>query len=76
LNELTISDASLGGLTVALIPHTLAQTTLGKAQIGDPVNIETDVLARYLERFLEVEGEPEPWDVDLDKLHSWGFGES
>ena len=74
--SLTISDVSQGGLTVAFIPHTLAQTTLGQKQIGDAVNIETDVLARYLERFLEMETEPEPWDVDLEKLHSWGVGES
>ncbi|UCH09569.1 MAG: riboflavin synthase [Fidelibacterota bacterium] len=74
--SLTISDVSLGGLTVALIPHTLAQTILGKKQIGDAVNIETDVLARYLDRFLEMETEPEPWDADLERLRSWGFGES
>jgi riboflavin synthase len=35
---------------VALIPHTLDVTTLGKAQVGDTVNIETDVMARYVVR--------------------------
>jgi riboflavin synthase len=37
---------------VALIPHTLASTTLGRRQIGDEVNLETDILAKYVERQL------------------------
>jgi riboflavin synthase len=38
--------------TVAVIPHTLAVTTLGARQPGDPVNLEVDVLAKYVERLL------------------------
>ena len=38
--------------TVALIPHTLEVTTLGIRKIGDAVNLETDVLAKYVERSL------------------------
>ncbi|HYJ69536.1 MAG TPA: riboflavin synthase [Nocardioidaceae bacterium] len=38
--------------TVALIPTTLEQTTLGRAAVGDPVNLEVDVLAKYVERLL------------------------
>lgn len=38
---------------VALIPHTLSVTTLGRLSQGDPVNIETDVVARYVARWLE-----------------------
>jgi len=37
---------------VALIPHTLEVTTLGIRKIGDAVNLETDVLAKYVERSL------------------------
>jgi riboflavin synthase len=37
---------------VAVIPHTLAVTTLGPKQPGDPVNLEADVLAKYVERLL------------------------
>jgi riboflavin synthase len=37
---------------VAVIPHTLAVTTLGSKQPGDPVNLEVDVLAKYVERLL------------------------
>jgi riboflavin synthase len=37
---------------VALIPHTLEATTLGKAKPGDAVNLEADVIAKYVERLL------------------------
>jgi riboflavin synthase len=37
---------------VGLIPTTLAATTLGAAGVGDPVNLEVDVLAKYVERLL------------------------
>ena len=38
--------------TVSLIPETLARTTLGLKQPGDPVNLEVDVIAKYVERLL------------------------
>ena len=38
---------------VALIPHTLAATNFGSRQVGDALNLEIDVLARYLERFMQ-----------------------
>ena len=40
------------GFAVALIPHTLARTTLEALAPGDPVNLEVDVLAKYVERLL------------------------
>jgi riboflavin synthase len=42
-----------GSFTVSLIPETLARTTLGFKQPGDPVNLEVDVIAKYVERLLE-----------------------
>jgi riboflavin synthase len=39
-------------LTVSLIPETLARTTLGTRAVGEPVNLEVDVLAKYVERML------------------------
>lgn len=42
-----------GGFAVALIPHTLAVTTLGRARVGGHVNLEVDILAKYVERLLE-----------------------
>ena len=42
------------GFAVALIPHTLAETTLGALEPGDEVNLEVDVLAKYVERLLRL----------------------
>ncbi|MFD6418920.1 riboflavin synthase [Streptomyces sp. NPDC060194] len=50
--SLTVVDAGPDHLTVSLIPTTLALTTLGRKQPGDPVNLEVDVLAKYVERLL------------------------
>lgn len=51
--SLTVVDVERSGFSVALIPHTLDVTTLGACVAGDPVNIETDILGRYVERLLQ-----------------------
>jgi riboflavin synthase len=51
--SLTLVDVDDGRFSVALIPHTLAVTTLGRRHVGDRVNLETDVLAKYVARQLE-----------------------
>ncbi len=51
--SLTVAAVDDAGFAVALIPHTLAATTLGELEPGDPVNLEADVLAKYVERLLE-----------------------
>ena len=51
--SLTVAGLTEDGFTVALIPHTLAVTTLGLRQEGDEVNLEMDVLAKYVERLLQ-----------------------
>ncbi len=50
--SLTLVDVEAERFSVALIPHTLSVTTLGPLQHGDPVNLETDVLAKYVEKQL------------------------
>ncbi len=50
--SLTLVDVEPDRFSVALIPHTLTVTTLGSRQNGDRVNIETDLLAKYVERQL------------------------
>ncbi len=50
--SLTCFDVRDGTFAVALIPHTLAVTTLGSYTEGDNVNIEVDVIAKYVERLL------------------------
>ena len=51
--SLTVAELHSDGITIALIPHTLSVTTLGEAASGDPVNLEVDMIARYVERLLE-----------------------
>ena len=51
--SLTVVEVEPERFSVALIPHTLAMTTLGTRSAGDRVNIETDVLAKYVERQLK-----------------------
>ena len=46
--SLTVFACRNGSFTVALIPHTLAQTTLGELKPGDPVNLEADVLLKHI----------------------------
>ena len=50
--SLTLVDANDQFFSVALIPHTLGNTTLGNLQVGDEVNLETDILAKYAQRAL------------------------
>ncbi len=50
--SLTLVDVVDDLFSVALIPHTLALTTLGRRRVGDRVNIETDILAKYVEKDL------------------------
>jgi riboflavin synthase len=55
--SLTIAGRDGERFGVALIPHTLEVTTLGTAEVGDPLNLEVDVIAKYVEALLEpIEG--------------------
>ncbi|REJ88415.1 MAG: riboflavin synthase [Planctomycetota bacterium] len=50
--SLTLTDVDDKRFSVALIPHTLEVTTLGRREINDAVNIETDVIGKYVEKLL------------------------
>ena len=50
--SLTVTDTSASGFAVALIPHTLSVTTLGRRGAGGKVNVEVDVIAKYVERLV------------------------
>jgi riboflavin synthase len=56
--SLTVASVAPGELTVSLIPTTLAMTTLGRKGVGDPVNLEVDVVAKYVERLLSRPDQP------------------
>ena len=51
--SLTIVESERNRFSVALIPYTLAVTTLGPMNVGDLVNLETDILAKYVQRLVE-----------------------
>jgi riboflavin synthase len=50
--SLTVAELDNGGVALALVPHTLQVTTLSALQPGDAVNLEIDVLAKYVERLV------------------------
>lgn len=50
--SLTVVSAGEESLTISLIPETLARTTLGRKGVGAPVNLETDIIAKHVERLL------------------------
>ena len=52
--SLTISSLVRGIFSVAVIPHTFESTNLGQLIIGDPVNLEVDILGKYFERFFQL----------------------
>jgi riboflavin synthase len=68
--SLTVADVDNAGFSVAMIPHTAKQTTLGFKKTGDRVNLETDLIGKYVERLLSgrVEG-----GVSLELLKKNGF---
>ena len=50
--SLTVAELDRDSFTVSLIPETLQRTNLGKAQAGTTVNLEVDVLAKYVEKLM------------------------
>lgn len=50
--SLTVTRVTEAGFSVSLIPHTSRETTLGFKRVGDKVNLETDILAKYVEKML------------------------
>lgn len=75
--SLTINQCDSTGFEVSIIPHTVQITTIGLKEIGESVNIETDVIGKYVQRFLKQEGK-EPGaapgnGVDLELLAKSGY---
>jgi riboflavin synthase len=68
--SLTVADVDKSGFSIAVIPHTAKLTTLGFKAAGDSVNLESDIIGKYVERLLSgrVEG-----GVNLELLKKTGF---
>ena len=76
--SLTIAAPDDSGFSAALIPVTLAGTTLGRKRVDDRVNIETDILGKYVWNYLHGAAEsssPGGSPLTVDKLRAAGFME-
>ncbi len=71
--SLTVARLEDVRITIALIPHTLAQTTLGERQVGEWLNVETDLLGKYVERLLTTSA---GGSLTEAKIHAWGYGKA
>jgi len=67
--SLTIADLDDSSFTISLISYTMKHTTLGNRRPGDRVNLETDIIAKYIERLRE-QGSP---GLTLKSLEEYGF---
>ena len=72
IEGISLTVARLEGLicTIAIIPHTVEMTNLGSLKPGDPVNIETDIVAKYLEKWMR---RPETAPLNAETLVAKGF---
>ena len=71
--SLTVNTVKGDSFTLAVIPHTLAMTTLQERKVGDEVNIETDLIGKYVARFLQNDGHGKPQGVTMEALAKHGF---
>ena len=71
--SLTVNEVSRDGFTVNIIPHTARATTLHLKRPGDEVNIEVDILAKYVERLLQGKKPAEAGGLSLEMLAKSGF---
>lgn len=69
--SLTVARVDARSFAVSLIPHTQAATTLHQAKVGDLVNIENDIIAKYVEKLLGKT--PDNGSDLLDKMAKYGF---
>jgi len=72
--SLTINSVEGAEFSVNIVPHTLKETTLGAINVGDSINLEVDLLARYMERLMKGEAAAEcPSRVTENLLKESGF---
>lgn len=67
--SLTVTEVTSSSFSVSLIPHTAKETTLGFKTVGDTVNLETDILGKYVERMLNLYNQQEKNTTSADSLN-------
>lgn len=65
--SMTLNQLSEKGVTICIIPHTAEMTTLGFKDVGDVVNLESDLIGRYVERLLQG-GAPSPYTAQASSF--------
>ena len=68
--SLTIAHLQQNTIGISIVPYTVEKTTLIDKQVGDSVNIETDIVARYVEKFTTSGG---AGNITVEKLKNWGY---
>jgi riboflavin synthase len=73
--SLTVAECGVEEFAASVIPHTALSTTLGRKKAGDRVNLENDLIAKYVEKFLRPREDPEgrPSRIDASFLAQHGF---
>ena len=71
--SLTVTQVTQNGFSVSLIPHTAKETTLGFKSVGDKVNLETDIIGKYVERMLSWNKNSSSQALDMNTLFENGF---
>ena len=69
--SLTVADINTDIVSIAVIPHTFENTNLKNLQVGENVNIETDILAKYVEKFLSTSDNKS--GISMEFLMKHGF---
>jgi riboflavin synthase len=69
--SLTVARIEGRRCTIAVIPHTVEMTNLGSLKAGDPVNLEADLIAKYVEKMMR--GEPSASSLTVEELVRQGF---
>jgi riboflavin synthase len=69
--SLTVAKLERNRCTIAIIPHTVELTNLNSLKPGDPVNLEADVIAKYVEKMMK--GEPSQSSLTIEDLVGQGF---
>lgn len=71
--SLTVAALDREGFSVSIIPHTVSQTNLRQRRKGDAVNLETDIIGKYIERLLHPPQEKEKNTITREMLIKYGF---
>ncbi|MGA3089351.1 MAG: riboflavin synthase [Terriglobales bacterium] len=69
--SLTVAKLENNRCTIAIIPHTVESTNLGSLEPGDPLNLEADLIAKYVEKMMK--GDPARRSLSVDDLVQQGF---